>query len=77
MSDGENYIEADKYILNREHFDDSFELIVVPSKVYHNLKFKSMFAQYGVFFDKNYKLKFTYTLLSTKETVYFYKKNSL
>ena len=77
MSDGENYIEADKYILSREHFNDSFELIIVPSKVYNNLKFKSMFAQFGVCFDKNYKLKFSYTLLSTKETVYFYKKNSL
>jgi len=77
LSDGENYIEADKYILKREHFNDSFELIVVPSKVYNNIKFKSMFAQYVVFFDKNYKLKFSYTLLSTKETVYFYKKNSL
>jgi len=77
MSDGENYIEADKYILKREHFDDSFELIVVPNKVYNNIKFKSMFAQYGVFFDKNYKLKFSYTLLSTKETIYFYTKNNL
>lgn len=74
LSDAVQNIEINKYILTRENFNNSFELIIIPSTVYNNPEFNKMFEQYGIYLGNNYKLKYIYTFLSAKETVYFYKK---
>jgi hypothetical protein len=63
-----------EYILTRYHFDDRFDLIVLPESVENNDKFKVMFSKYGIFLKENYQLQYVYKFLSTGEKVYFYKK---
>lgn len=74
ISDGDHVMYYNEYILTRYHFDDRFDLIVVPESVENNDKFKVLFSKYGVFLKENYKLQYVYKLLSTGEKVYFYKK---
>jgi hypothetical protein len=74
ISDGDHVMYYNEYILTRYHFDDRFDLIVVPESVENNDKFKVMFSKYGVFLKENYQLQYVYKFLSTGEKVYFYKK---
>jgi len=74
ISDGEHVMYYNDYILTRYHFDDRFDLLVLPETVENSQKFKQLFTKYGVFFKENYKLRYVYRFLSTGEKVYFYKK---
>lgn len=74
ISDADYLIDANKYILNREKFNNSADLLVVPSTVHNSIAFKNMFELYGITLGSNYKLVYSYTFLSTKEIVFFYKK---
>jgi hypothetical protein len=74
ISDGDHVMYYNEYILTRYHFDDRFDLIVLPESVENNDKFKVMFSKYGIFLKENYQLQYVYKFLSTGEKVYFYKK---
>ena len=73
LSDGEQLLSIDEYILNRFEFSDKAELIILPETVYHKELFEKMFVKHNVFFDKNYFLAFKYQLQSTQENIYIYK----
>lgn len=76
ISDSDHAMYYNEYILNRYNFNDRFDLIVMPETVENSEEFKNMFSKYGILLNKNYKLKYVYTFLSTGEKVYFYKKQA-
>ena len=74
ISDAEHAMNYNDYILSRYHFDNRFDLLILPETVENSQKFKQLFTKYGIFFKENYKLRYVYKFLSTDEKVYFYKK---
>lgn len=74
ISDAEDLIIADEYVLTKANFDDSLDLLIIPETVENSAKFKAMFSRFGVNLGENYKMVFMYEFLSTHEKVYMYKK---
>ncbi len=74
FSDGEVNMNANIYVLEHLKPNINYNLIALPGSIHSNLAFKKMFEKYKIYLGTNYKLAYSYTFLSTNETIHFYKK---
>jgi hypothetical protein len=74
FSDGESNMNANTYVLAHLKSNINYNLIALPESIHKNLAFKKMFESCKIYLGSNYKLMYSYTFLSTNETIHFYKK---
>lgn len=73
LSNKEQNIFMNDYLLQHSNTNTSSNLLLVPENVIGDLKFKEMFHKINIHLNVNYKLLFKYKFLGNDETIYIFK----